>query len=309
MSKSHELYKKYRPDAFNDVFGQSAAVNTLRTLLKGKRFPHTLIFTGPSGVGKTTLARILKSQLSCWGNDFFEINAAEDRGIDLVRKIQRFMGLAPLSGKCKIYLIDEAHQLTTQAQDAFLKILEDTPQHVYFMLCTTDPKKLKNTIRTRSTEVNLKAVDPKALGELLYEIAELEDFELDDSVADRIIDYSQGSPRKALVYLNQVAAINEVEDQLEAIQSSIEEKEAIEIARQLLKPKPSWKDIAGIIKQSDENAESIRRMILGYMESVLLKGGKLSNRAAHCLQVFGFENLNDSGRPGLTYMCYEITSS
>src|SRR5690606_3369465 len=107
--------------------------------------PHAMLFTGPSGCGKTTLARILRVKLRCSDNDFQEINAADFRGIDSIRSMRQQVGAAPLGGDSRIWLIDEAHSMTADAQNAFLKLLEDTPRHVYFFLATTDPQKLKKT--------------------------------------------------------------------------------------------------------------------------------------------------------------------
>ena len=140
-SEATELYRKYRPTSFKQVVGQEEAIRTLTELGKRKAIPHAILFTGPSGVGKTTLARILQRKLKCVGNDFVEMNAANDRGVGIIRSIQNKVGLAPMLGSCRIWLMDEAHQLTSDAQSAFLKLLEDTPSHVYFMLATTDPQK------------------------------------------------------------------------------------------------------------------------------------------------------------------------
>src|SRR6516162_10204948 len=107
-----ELYKKYRPTCFNDVIGQDAAVLTLTKLIRAKKVPHALILSGPSGVGKTTIARILQKVLDCADWSFEEINAADTRGIDTVRAVRQSMSLAPIGGKSRIFLFDEAHQLT-----------------------------------------------------------------------------------------------------------------------------------------------------------------------------------------------------
>src|SRR5688572_25883760 len=140
-----ELYKKFRPKTLKGVVGQEGAVSSLQSMIDKGRLPHTILFSGPSGCGKTTIARILKGILECSDLDFFEINCADFKGIDMVRDIRRYVGIPPLHGKSRVWLIDEAHQLTKDAQNAFLKLLEDTPKHAYFMLATTDPQKLLPT--------------------------------------------------------------------------------------------------------------------------------------------------------------------
>jgi len=142
-----ELYRKYRPTKFSQVLGQREAIATLANMGKRRAVPHCLLFTGPSGVGKTTLIRILREKLGCKEHDYVEINAAEARGIDTIRDIQRRLTLSPLSGRCRVWAIDECHRLTTDAQSALLKILEDTPPTAYFMLATTEPNKLLTTER------------------------------------------------------------------------------------------------------------------------------------------------------------------
>jgi DNA polymerase-3 subunit gamma/tau len=146
--ESPELYLKHRPSLFKQVIGQDDAVNVLQQLLKGDRFPHALLLSGPSGCGKTTLARICRDKLECTGADFQELNGADTRGIDTIREIRSHLNLRPMHGKCRIWYIDEAHKLSNDAQNALLKMLEDTPTTAYFMLATTEPNKLiKRSLR------------------------------------------------------------------------------------------------------------------------------------------------------------------
>ena len=136
-----ELYKKHRPKTLARVVGNKSTVEALRSMLEARTLPHTLLFHGPSGTGKTTLARIVKNELGCLPTDFHEHNSSDFRGIDFIRELRSKVNLAA-AGPCRVWIIDECHQLTRDAQNAALKILEDTPSHVYFFLCTTDPQKL-----------------------------------------------------------------------------------------------------------------------------------------------------------------------
>lgn len=299
----NELYKIHRPSDFPQVIGQEDAIASLKHMAKSHKFPHTLLFTGPSGTGKTTIVRILKNKLKCSDTDFIELNAAKERGIDIVRQIAERMYLAPLSGKSRVYLVDEAHQLTTQAQESFLKILEDTPKHVYFMLCTTDPQKLKNTVLTRCTRVNLKSINNSDMKKLVQNVLISEEKELEEKVIDRLVDVSDGSARKALVFLNQIIEVPDVEKQMHLLQASGAEKQAIDIARALA-AKKNWKTLAGILKEVDEDPEQIRRLILSYATTMLLKGNEPAFTIIDCFK----EHFYDSGRAGLVAAAYEATA-
>ena len=299
----NEFYKIHRPTAFKHVIGQKAAVDIVRDFVEKDAVPHTIMFTGPSGVGKTTLARILVKKLDCGEQDFTEINCADFRGIDMVRDIRTRMQLAPISGKCRVWLIDECHQLSKDAQNAFLKMLEDTPKHVYFMLATTEPTKLLPTILTRCTEIKLKTISAEDMGAVIDDIAQLEDLKLDEEVRDKIIEHSEGSARKALVLLNAIANIEGKEEQLRAVEANDSKAAAIELARALLGKKP-WNEVAAIIKTLDDEPEGVRRLILAYAGNVLLNSN--NGRAFELLDVFQHDFFA-SGKGGLIAACYAVT--
>ena len=303
-----ELYKKYRPTTFKEVVGQKEALRKLASMHKREDIPHTILFTGPSGCGKTTIARILRDKLKCADVDFEEKNAADDRGIEMARDIGRKMSLRPIGGPCRVYLIDEAHQLTTAGQDCLLKILEDTPSHVYFFLCTTDPKKLKKTILTRCTEIRVKPLTDTEARLLLTTTASKEEQELTDEVLDEIVEAAEGSARKLLVLLHEVIGIADPKQQLEAVQKQSIKKQSIDLARMLMTPqKGGWKKVAEILKALDDEPETIRRMILGYCSAVMLSGGHegKTNRAFVVADAMR-ENFYDTGKNGLVLACYEV---
>jgi DNA polymerase III gamma/tau subunit len=302
-SKAVELYRKHRPRTLGAVVGQEHAVAQLKEMGKANRLPHVILFSGPSGTGKTTISRILKEKLECSDSCFHEINAADSRGIDTVRDIRQRMGIAPIGGKTTIYLIDEAHKLTNDAQNGFLKILEDTPSHVYFFLATTDPQKLIATIKTRCTEIALKPVSQAALKTLVQTVAEKEDKEVADEVADKIAEYAEGSARGALVILHRILGLETKEEQLESIEKGAVKNQSIDLCRALIN-KTSWKEVAKILEGlKDQEAESIRRHVLGYAQAVLLKSGQ--DRAFVVLDVFS-RHLYDVGFPGLVAYCYAV---
>ena len=307
-----ELYKKYRPKNLSELIGQDSSVRTLQSFLKGKKVPHAILLTGPSGCGKTTAARILRRSLGCNKSDYQEINSAEARGIDTIRDIHRRLGLAPVSGSCRIWVLDEVHKLTGDAQTALLKTLEDGPSHVYFMLATTDPHKLLPTIKTRCTEIKMRMLTQEELCELIADVIGKETgvdgvkWTGGNGVIEKIAEVADGSARKALVLLGQVIALDP-KDQMDAIQKADVKKQAIELARELINPRGDWKKCAAILKDLEDDPEGVRRMILAYANSVLLGGGGLMNRAYLILECFS-SPVWEMGKPGLTRAAYEVFS-
>ncbi len=304
-----ELYKKYRPTKLSQLIGQDAVVNTLTDFGKSGTMPHTLLMVGPSGTGKTTAARILRKKLKCSDIDFQEINAAENRGINMIRGIERRMGLAPLGGKTRVWLVDEAHSMTGDAMSAALKIFEDTPKHVYFILCTTDPQKLKRTIITRSTVLKFQALDDDDMAKLLNRVSEAENFELFEEVREKITDAALGSPRQALVLLQQAVGGKTQEEQLARITLGDATRDAIELARVLLDPNAGWSKVSKIlrgIQGLDDAAEGIRWLVLSFMATVAVKNNN-PDRAVFVIDCFS-ESFFYTKRAGLILACHEAVS-
>lgn len=266
--------------------------------------PHTILFTGESGTGKTTLARILKDKLKCGDADFCEMNAADDKGIDMARELKQRSGLSPIQGPCRIWLIDECQNLTGPAQECLLKLLEDTPKHVYYFLATTDPQKLKKTIITRSTEIRTKPLKPAVLKKLVLDVVGKEGKQIESDVADKIADIAEGSARKALVLLHQVIDLSSEEAKLESLQKSDLKRVGIDIARALIKG-AKWPEVAALLKTVDEEPETIRRIILSYMVSVSL-GKPNPVKEIGIIEAF-LDPFYNSGKAGLVQACAVVT--
>ena len=297
-----ELYKKHRPKRLPRMVGNENTVNSLTNMLERKTLPHTILFHGPSGCGKTTLARIIRRELNCHDMDFQELNCSDFRGIDAVREIARKMNLSPtVEGSCRIWLLDEVHQTTKDAQHAMLKMLEDTPSHVYFLLCTTEPKKLLKTIRTRCCDMPVRLMTHDELEGLLKRTAKRSKIELSKEVLDEIVDASQGTPRTALVLLDKISNLSG-EDQIKSIQDKIaEDNEAIELCRMLIK-KESWSKVTNVLKNLKGDPESIRYSVMMYARAVLLNK---SDYQAYLIITCFQDNFYDSKSAGLLRACYE----
>ena len=302
MSKQREIHLEERPKSFKEVIGQRDACAQLVSMAKGADgLPHCILFTGPSGCGKTTLARIVRRKLRCSDNDFCEVNAAESRGIDMVRSIQRRVGLAPIGGDARVWLVDECHQLTADAQGAFLKLLEEPPDHVYFMLATTHPEKLRKAIKTRCAEIKVSVLSERNIKKLILGVANRRGAVMFDSVIHSIVALSEGSARKALVLLHQVIGIEDEDQQINILQKADSNAVAIDIARALMAG--SWKKLAALLKQCDEEPERIRWFILSYFTTVALSGGRNDKRAVQIIDEFQ-DNYFDSKKAGLVASCY-----
>jgi DNA polymerase III gamma/tau subunit len=297
-----ELYKELRPKSFDEMVGQQAAVEMLSTMLDRGNLPQSILFSGPSGCGKTTLARILAhdQRIGCSEMDMAEINSSSYRGVDGVRELSRLSELCPM-GKSRVWILDEVHKLTSDAQHASLKMLEDTPRSTYFFLCTTNPEKLIKPIRTRCTDVVLPALKDDDLEELLTRTAKKIKVDV-SSVSDELITAAQGSARVLLVLLDRIRHVGQ--DRWPALIASGEstQPEVIELCRALFK-KVAWKKVAEILRGLDEDPESVRWAVLGYAQSVLVK--QESAHAYEMIKCFA-EPFYETKKAGLVASCYEV---
>lgn len=304
-----EMYRRHRPRKLADIIGQDDAVAIVKSL---NPIPHAIILGGPTGCGKTSIAGTLKKRLNCVGRgDYQEINAALERGIDKIREIEREVEISPWGGReaSRVWLFDEAHRLTPEAQDSLLTIIENPPRHAYFIFCTTNPNKMVRTLRGRCKRIDLKLLSPTALEVIVKRSLEKEGRELGKKVIDKIVEVAAGSAREALVLLEGVLPFKEEKDQLNAVQSQETEAKAFDLARALLWQEKRWKDVAAIITALDEgeNWEGIRQLILKCASNELLKQGNHMSRARKILAIFR-DNWYDSGRNGLVVSCDEVVN-
>ena len=185
-------------------------------------------------------------------------------------------------------------------------MLEDNPDHAYFILATTDPRKLLPTVITRCSEVKLKLLEDEDIERVLAEAIRKEKFKVSDEVVMKIREASEGSARKALVILEQIGDLDTEEEQLKAVQAtSVNVEQAIALPRALINPRIQWPQVAAILKELKDEPEGIRYLVLGYARSVLLGGGPMADRAFIIIDVFS-SNFYDSKQAGLAAACWEV---
>lgn len=220
------LYRKYRPKVFADVYGQEHVTSTLKNEIKENRIAHAYLFTGSRGTGKTTCAKILAKAVNCKNSvdgepcnecevckgldsgtiyDVVEIDAASNNGVDNIRDLREEANYTPSRGKYRVYIIDEVHMLSTGAFNALLKTLEEPPDHVIFILATTEVHKLPATILSRCQRFDFKRIQPETMSVRLKQVAQLEGMELDDDAAILIARIADGALRDGLSILDQCA--------------------------------------------------------------------------------------------------------
>ena len=209
---SSALYRKYRSQDFDELVGQPHVTTSLANALKAGRISHAYLFAGPRGTGKTSAARIFAGKVNAIKPDevsvhldIIEIDAASNRRIDEVRDLREKVHSAPTSAKYKVYIIDEAHMLTTEAFNALLKVLEEPPAHVIFILATTEPHKLPETIISRTQSYNFRPLPEATILEQLQQIARVEKIKADKEALELIAMAADGSMRDGLSLLDQLA--------------------------------------------------------------------------------------------------------
>src|SRR5256886_4695557 len=232
------LYRKYRPQSFGDVVGQEAVVRTLKNAIASNQVRQAYLFVGPRGTGKTSLARILAKSLNCaqaptvtpdgtchacraiaagTSLDVIEMDAASQRGIDDIREIRDRVVLQPVEGRHKVYILDEAHQLTDAAWNALLKLIEEPPPHLLFVFCTTDLSKVLPTVRSRCQTFAFARPRLADLVKKLRRVADAEGIDVPDAALSLIARSARGAYPDAESTLDQLASATENEITVQSV--------------------------------------------------------------------------------------------
>jgi DNA polymerase-3 subunit gamma/tau len=304
------LHRKYRPQELDQFIGNDSLIESLKTVIE--RNITTILFRGPRGCGKTSLARIVAKKWGARENDIFEYNVAKQGGIAEARSIIETVRFIPFGGKAKVYILDEVQGGDPRArkgfQNALLKTLEEPPKKVYFILCTTEPEQLLPTVRSRCTQFQVSSLGLPDLTTLIEHVLDGEGRENFPEDAIREITFAaDGCPRDALVTLDAVIDIEDDKALLKAVKDfSYEKTEIVALFNGLLKRSTKWKDLAKIIKGIDEDPEIIRYAVLTRMANILLSG-KEHDRAALIIEEFK-DTFIYSKKAGLVSACYGVHS-
>ena len=231
------LYRRFRPQRFDEVLGQEHVSLALRNAVRDGRVGHAYLFSGPRGTGKTSTARILAKALNCAAVedgepcgrcdscieisrgaslDVHELDAASNNGVDAMRDLVARAALGT-PGRWKVYIVDEVHMLSPAASNALLKTLEEPPGHVVFVLATTDPQKVLPTIRSRTQHFEFRLLGPEMLSELLHQVRSASGLSVPDEAVEAAVRRGRGSARDALSALDQLAAGGVVDDDIEVL--------------------------------------------------------------------------------------------
>ncbi len=222
------LYRKHRPKKLSEVIGQPHVTDTLVKALKSGSISHAYLLTGPRGVGKTSIARILAHEVNNLPYDeesshldIIEIDAASNRRIDEIRELKERVNIAPTSAKYKVYIVDEVHMLTKEAFNALLKTLEEPPEHVIFILATTEAHKVPETITSRTQRFSLKPIETAQVAMHLQSIALAEKLSISDEALELIAEHGEGSFRDSIGLLDQLQHSGGKTISLESVESTL----------------------------------------------------------------------------------------
>ena len=286
------LYRKYRPKTLDDICGQDAIVKIIKNSILNNKISHAYLFTGPRGTGKTSLAKVFSKIVNCENpvdckpcdncvnctqinnSDIIEIDAASNNGVDEIRELRSKVNLVPSYGKYKIYIIDEVHMLTTGAFNALLKTLEEPPAHIIFILATTDPHKIPETIISRCQRLDFKKISLNAIVNRLREIADKEKIKIEDNALKEIAILADGGMRDSLGMLDEAASytVNTITEQdIHDINGTLTKKDLIELITLFSKD-----DLENILKTFDmynnkgKNFVKLTEEIILFMRDLLM---------------------------------------
>ena len=273
------LYRKYRPISLDTVVGQESVTKPLKEAIKNGNFSHAYIFTGPRGCGKTSVARIFAHEINNFPYkledsyvDIIEIDGASNTGIDNIRDLREKAMIAPSEGKYKVYIIDEFHMLSKSAFNALLKIMEEPPKHVIFLLATTNLEKVPTTILSRAQVFSFKLADPETMQKHLETVAEKEGIKISSDALDLIVSRGGGSFRDSISLLDQVSNLKAKGEEitLKDLEEALGLPEEVKIT-QILTDFEAGKSVAESIKDLLNSGTSAETLAENIIEKIIAK--------------------------------------
>ena len=289
------LYRKYRPQNFDDVVGQNVIVKTLCNAIINNKITHAYLFAGPRGTGKTSIAKIFAKTINCqnlnglipcdkcdscvqFNNkqtvDIIEIDAASNNGVEEIREIKNKVNLVPTNGKYKVYIIDEVHMLTTAAFNAMLKTLEEPPKNVIFILATTEPHKIPLTILSRCQRYDFKKLSNNVIVDRLNHIIEIENINVEDGVLEMIADISNGGMRDSIGLLDQLITycddIIKVSD-VHEINGTVDSEHIFMFVKDILTK--NYNNVYSLLNSYNDDGKNLSKIleyIINYLKNILI---------------------------------------
>ena len=299
------LYRKYRPTDFSSVVGQNEIKKILSTAINQGNITHAYLFSGPRGTGKTTMAKILAKMVNCEhlvdgepcnkcnscinlfnSNDVIEIDAASNNGVDEIRDLREKATLVPSVCKYKVYIIDEVHMLTTQAFNALLKILEEPPKHVIFILATTEYHKIPLTITSRCQKFQFNKLEIEDIVKRLREISDLEKIDIDDEALYEIAKISDGGMRDSINFLDQIRSFTSNMITVNDVYEVCGDISVLQISNLLIYLKENnVEKITEFFEEMSEKGKNFNKLledIVGYLKDVILYRNNVNEKLIKC---------------------------
>jgi len=270
MSEPEPLITKYRPKIFDEIIGHDTVMKSLQAALFSSSHPHSFLLTGPRGVGKTSIARLIGQY---FGAEIIEIAAAVYSGVDEMRALVGSAQSFGFKGNgMRLFLLDECHRLSRNAWDALLKLLEEPPFFIYIAMCTTEPDKVPETIRSRCYQIPLRPLQPDDLEIILWMVAEGEKWTVQEEIMNAVVAAAEGSPRTALSMLQAVHHVTELTEARELISVMDKGSPLVELLQALMRGPRDWSAVRKYLQRlTDQDYEQAPAFAARYIAAGLLR--------------------------------------